>query len=91
MTRRRDYTPRTDGPGSGRRARGPVHRVAFPGFVVVVNPGTPQWLRVETEQCRCMAWRARVQVGTRVLVTDWSAPCSDPSPAPARDDAPADT
>lgn len=90
MARRRDYTPRTDGPGSGRRARAPAHRALHPGFVVVVNPGAYNALRVETEQCRCMAWRARVQIGARALWTDWSAPCSatpDPSPAPARDDA----
>jgi hypothetical protein len=78
MARRPDYTP---------RARGPRHRVHHAGFVIVLNPGTVGVVRLETEQCRCTAWRARVQVGPRVLWTDWSAPCSAPSPAPAPDEA----
>lgn len=87
MARRKDYAPRTDGPGSGRRARGPAHRVRERvGWPIPDVPDVGR-LNVWTETCRCGAWRAHVRLHGRLLVTDWSAPCSAPSPAPARDDA----
>lgn len=49
------------------------------------TPGLP--VQLQLEHCRCGAWRARVLRGTTLLHTDWSAPCSAPSRAAARDDA----
>lgn len=98
MARRPDYQPRTDGAGSGRRARAPVHRTARGtlGRAVGFDFAEGVLTVLQIEHCRCGAWRARVALASgatfalgqaRALYTDWSAPCSDPSPAPARDDA----
>lgn len=36
---------------------------------------------VQVDRCRCGAWRAHVRLDGRTVVTDWSDPCSVPSPA----------
>lgn len=88
MARRKEYVPRVDGPGSGRRAapRGHAHRPHVITNGSWDDASTCCW--VAREQCRCGAFRVRVFVAAnRVQFTEWLAPCSDPSPAPARDEA----
>lgn len=79
MARNSWYEPKPRERKPARGARGAVHRVNS------IESG-PQ--AVLFELCRCGAWRATVTRSGRMLVTDWSAPCSDSSPAKARDDAP---
>lgn len=75
MARRADYKPRA------RAAhRGQGQRELPDGFGIV-------------QHCRCGAWRALIAPpaawqlrGATALWSDWSAPCSVPSPAPARDE-----